>query len=214
MKLKLIVLMGLLTLNLCSCGQKDDGQGPVLLQGTNGITGAQGQVGIEGQSGSNGLNTLVLVSRFTSDNSICFSGEGVLVSTGLDVNQNLTLDPLEITATTVVCDGATGLTGANGQDGSNGLNGSNGNNGVDGTNGTNGTNGVNGTVVLPVQFCPGSSTVYPNTFPEIGFCINNNIYAVYSTNGGFLSLMTPGTYSSAGVGSACNFTIAANCVIQ
>lgn len=77
-----------------------------------------------------------------------------------------------------------------------------------------GSNGAPGTVVAPVQFCPGVQTTYPSTFAEIGFCIDNNLYAVYSINEGFLTLIPPGAYASNAVGSTCNFTVLPNCKIQ
>lgn len=64
-----------------------------------------------------------------------------------------------------------------------------------------------------VQFCPGTA-VYPSSFPEVGICLNNQIYAVYSVNSGFLTLIPPGNYSSNAVGSSCNFTVLPNCQIQ
>jgi hypothetical protein len=42
-------------------------------------------------------------------------------------------------------------------------------------------------------------------------CINNSIYAVFSVNGGYLAEIVPGIYSSNAVGSACDFTVVANC---
>lgn len=105
------------------------------------------------------------------------------------------------------------LNGAPGSNGTNGINGTNGTNGSNGTNGINGTNGTNGTVVAPIQFCPGTGS-YPSTFPEVGFCINNNIYAVYSANGGFLTEILPGTWSSNAIGSSCSFTVLPNCQVQ
>lgn len=76
----------------------------------------------------------------------------------------------------------------------------------------NGTNGTSGTLITPVQFCPGVS-VYPSTFVELGFCINNSIYAVYSQNGGFLTEILPGTWQSNAIGSSCTFTVSPNCII-
>lgn len=70
----------------------------------------------------------------------------------------------------------------------------------------------NGTLILPVQFCPGT-TIYPSTFVEQGFCINNELWAVYSLNGGFLTLIPPGNYSSNGINSSCNFQVLANCLV-
>lgn len=63
-----------------------------------------------------------------------------------------------------------------------------------------------------VQFCPGT-TVYPSIFNEVGICTNTNLYAVYSANNGFLTLIPPGTYQSNAIGSSCNFTVYPNCVV-
>lgn len=65
-----------------------------------------------------------------------------------------------------------------------------------------------------VQFCAGANTAYPGTFAEVGFCINNNLYAVYSANDGFLTLVPPGTYSSNGINASCTFTVLPNCVVS
>lgn len=83
-----------------------------------------------------------------------------------------------------------------------------------GPQGIPGQPGAPGTTIEPVQFCPGVTTAYPTTFPEVGFCIDGNLYAVYSTNDGFLTLVPPGLYQSNAVGSACTFTVLPNCVIQ
>jgi hypothetical protein len=90
--------------------------------------------------------------------------------------------------------------------------------GKDGTNGLDGKSvqgpaGSNGTVITTVQFCPGTSS-YPSTFPELGLCINNNLYAVYSANDGFLTLIPPGSYNSNAIGSSCTFTVLPNCSIS
>lgn len=79
--------------------------------------------------------------------------------------------------------------------------------------GPQGIPGAYGTTVTPVQFCPGTTT-YPTTFNEVGFCIGGSLYAVYSANDGFLTLIPPGTYSSNAIGSSCSFTVLPNCVIQ
>jgi hypothetical protein len=86
--------------------------------------------------------------------------------------------------------------------------------GVPGTNGSNGTDGTPGTAFTIVQFCPNVVPTYPTTFPEVGFCIQGSLYAVYSANDGFLTEIPPGTYTSNAVGSACNFTVAANCAVS
>lgn len=86
-------------------------------------------------------------------------------------------------------------------------------NGTNGTNGVTGPAGADGTVITPVQFCPNVTSSYPSTFPEVGLCVNGSIYAVYSANDGFLTLIPPGTYVSNAIGSACNFTVFPNCVV-
>jgi hypothetical protein len=84
---------------------------------------------------------------------------------------------------------------------------------LNGTPGQRGAEGSPGIVVTPIQFCGTSSNSYPDVFNEIGFCIDGNIYAVYSQNGGFLTEIGPGNYSSDGINSSCNFTVASNCVV-
>src|ERR1700677_3947355 len=66
---------------------------------------------------------------------------------------------------------------------------------------------INGTVIQPVQFCLHPVTTYPSTFAEVGFCINGEIYAVYSANDGFLSPIPSGNYTSDGINASCNFTV-------
>jgi hypothetical protein len=111
------------------------------------------------------------------------------------------------------CKGNQGSVGPQGPVGIPGETGPQGAIGPAGTNGINGANGSNGTVITVVQFCPGVDPSYPSTFPEVGLCINNNIYAVYSANDGFLTLITPGLYESNAVGSSCTFTVGDNCEI-
>lgn len=83
-----------------------------------------------------------------------------------------------------------------------------------GVQGAVGPAGANGTAITVVQFCPGNGSQYPRMFPEVGFCINNSIYAVYSANDGFLTLIPPGTYQSNAVGSTCDFTVLDNCEVK
>lgn len=93
----------------------------------------------------------------------------------------------------------------------------NGSNGVQGPSGSTGPQGPAGVDITPisfVQFCTGISPSYPGTFPEIGLCINHNLYGVYSQNGGFLVLLPPGAYISNGINASCNFTITADCGVQ
>jgi hypothetical protein len=117
----------------------------------------------------------------------------------------------------IVCPGGTSQFVSNGSDGVDGLNGQDGvdgQDGQDGEDGEDGEDGADGTVVTVHQFCPASHVPsYPSTFPEVGMCIGNKMYGVYSANGGFLVFMPPGTYSSNGINSSCTFTLQANCVI-
>lgn len=85
--------------------------------------------------------------------------------------------------------------------------------GVKGDQGDVGPTGVDISSIQVVKFCPGE-TVYPSKFVEIGFCINNKIYATYSANGGFSTEIVPGTYSSNAIGSSCSFRVLTNCGIE
>lgn len=85
--------------------------------------------------------------------------------------------------------------------------------GEQGPQGEAGQAGTDGTQINIVQFCLNSIPSYPAVFPEVGFCINNKIYAVYSANDGFLTLVPPGVYSSHAIGSSCTFTVLPNCQI-
>lgn len=85
--------------------------------------------------------------------------------------------------------------------------------GLNGSTGPVGPPGSPGTEIAIIKFCPGE-TVYPSTFVEVGYCIDNKIYAVYSANDGFLTEIPPGTYSSNAINSRCGFVVLPNCVIQ
>lgn len=86
--------------------------------------------------------------------------------------------------------------------------------GPQGNIGTEGPTGANGSTIMSVQLCGSCQAVYPSDFPETAFCIDGNLYGVYSTNGGFLALLPPGQYSSDGVGCSCVFSILENCQIS
>lgn len=119
----------------------------------------------------------------------------------------------------VVCpDGTTaridnGQVGSPGNDGSDGADGGKGDKGDQGDTGSPGAPGTPGTIVTVVQLCPGVTT-YPSAFVEVALCLNHNLYGVYSANGGFLTYFPPGNYSSNAIGSACNLTVQANCVVS
>lgn len=82
-----------------------------------------------------------------------------------------------------------------------------------GSQGPQGPAGTPGTQISVVQFCPGTPS-YPYVFPEVGFCVGNQVYAVYSANDGFMTLIPPGQYLSNAVGSTCDFTVLPNCQIS
>lgn len=87
-------------------------------------------------------------------------------------------------------------------------------NGAAGTPGTPGHDGVDLTPISFVQFCQGVQPSYPDSFAEIGICVNHNLYGVYSANGGFMVLLPPGAYSSNGINASCGFTVTADCGVQ
>lgn len=84
--------------------------------------------------------------------------------------------------------------------------------GIPGKDGQPGIAGLPGNAGLPgskvtfVEFCT-EVTNYPSTFPEYGLCIDGQVYAVYSANGGFGVLLPDGNYNSNAINSACNFTL-------
>lgn len=119
---------------------------------------------------------------------------------------------------TISCTDGTTATVSDGQvgaQGSAGLNGTSivGPQGPIGLTGAVGMPGNSGSIITSVQFCP-NPTVYPTTFSEVALCIDDNLYAVYSQNSGFLVYLPPGAYTSNGINSSCNFTVASHCVVQ
>ncbi len=103
--------------------------------------------------------------------------------------------------------------GPKGEQGAPGQNGQDGRDGIDGQDGAQGPSGADGQPATVVQLCPGT-TSYPGVFVEVALCINNELYGVYSANGGFLTKLPQGNYYSNGIGSACNFTVLSNCQIE
>lgn len=202
--------------NFTSPGVPSQGPaGPAGKDGVNGTNGVDGKDGVAGKDGTNGVDGADCEVTEVPANDAAPNG-GSLITCGhshsLVLNGSNGVDGANGKDGT---DGQDGIAGTDGLDGTNGINGSNGIDGLDGKDGrdgTNGTNGVNGTIVAPVQFCPGVNK-YPSTFPEVGFCINDQIYAVYSANGGFLTVVSPGNWSSNAIGSSCNFTVAAHCKV-
>jgi hypothetical protein len=80
-------------------------------------------------------------------------------------------------------------------------------NGSKGATGLQGNPGQDSDQVTIFKFCPNVTGNYPSIFPEYGIRLDSKVYAVYSSNGGFLTLLTPGTYKTTGIGSNCNFTV-------
>lgn len=109
------VLAFLFAFALTGCGKENDRT--VLLTGPS-IQGQSGERGDDGLSGSNGVDgysSLVDLLRSNSlDAAVCASQAGVIVSTGLDLNRDGVLQNSEVTAGSVVCDGAVGADGNNG----------------------------------------------------------------------------------------------------
>lgn len=105
-----------------------------------------------------------------------------------------------------VCSGASGASGLNGSDGMSIV-------GPIGPAGSPGANGIDATPITVVDLCPGV-TSYPGVFIEVGLCINRGLYGVYSANGGFMTYLPPGNYSSNAIGSACTLTIGSNCMVS
>lgn len=142
----------------------------------------------------------------------------------------------------IVCNGLTGVSGADGEDGAPGADGEDGNDGTNGLNGSscsvtqlitgalvtcsdgtsayiaNGAQGPAGADAPPtaavtiVPLCT-AITTYPTVFSEVGFCLNNKLYGVYSDHGGFMVEIVPGGYSSNGINSSCTLTVHANCLV-
>lgn len=65
--------------------------------------------------------------------------------------------------------------------------------------------GADGTEITLVKLCPESPSY--GTFVEYAECINGQLWGIYSQNGGFLTLLSDGNYTSNGIGSSCNLTV-------
>jgi len=89
-----------------------------------------------------GHNSLIKITdEPVGDN--CKNG-GKKIESGIDLNDNGTLEEIEVTSTEFVCNGTDGTDGVDGTDGTNGTDGADGNNGTNGTDGADGNNGTNG----------------------------------------------------------------------
>lgn len=120
---------------------------------------------------------------------------------------------LAITVALIASCGKTEYAGEQGERGIPGPKGDQGIPGDVGPVGPQGPSGSDGTEIVVVKLCPGN-TSYPGVFVEVGVCINNKLYGVYSANGGFMTELPPGNYQSNAIGSACNLKVKANCVVE
>lgn len=145
------------------------------------VSGNGATNGTNGLNGSNGHSAAF--SELAADSTVCPTG-GTVLSAGVDLNDNQVLEVSETKQVVITCNGQTGATGSQG---------------------SAGTNGVDATPVTLVQLCPGVSNY--GTFIELGVCLNNKLYGVYSLNNGFMTYFANGSYSSNAVGSACNLTV-------
>lgn len=82
--------------------------------GDTGATGATGDTGATGSSGTNGHNSLYSTAAAGTD--VCPFG-GLVLSFGLDLNDNGVLDAEEAGAPQAICNGAPGSNGTNGSNG-------------------------------------------------------------------------------------------------
>ncbi len=64
-----------------------------------------------------------------------------------------------------------------------------------------------------IRLCPDAPS-YPSVFVEYAICVQDQLYGVYSANGGFLSLLPPGAYYSNAIGSACDLTVGPHCAVS
>jgi hypothetical protein len=113
--------------------------------GNDGAAGATGNAGVAGVAGSNGATGAIglesLVTIVTELPGIpCLSG-GVVAKSGVDSNANNSLDALEVTSTTYICNGERGAIGATGATGATGGAGATGAQGEAGATGATGPAG-------------------------------------------------------------------------
>jgi len=157
----------------------------VLMSACTGYSGVNGVDGAKGDQGIPGKTPIITQSPATETQ--CPTGGTVITVDG---------------SQSIICNGAVGSPGVPGLSIV----------GPSGPQGPAGQPGAPGTQISIVQFCSGTTT-YPITFSEVGFCIDGNLYATYSANDGFSSLIPPGQYQSNGINSSCTFTVGASCQI-
>jgi len=82
----------------------------------HGKTGLSGPQGATGPNGDSGIASLVNTSVLNYGNETCFFG-GLLIESGLDLNNSGTLEESEVISQDFVCNGAIGSNGLNGNEG-------------------------------------------------------------------------------------------------
>jgi len=82
----------------------------------HGKTGLSGPQGATGPNGGHGIASLVNTSVLNYGNETCFFG-GLLIESGLDLNNSATLEDSEVISQDFVCNGAIGSEGINGDEG-------------------------------------------------------------------------------------------------
>ena len=87
-----------------------------LCHGDNGLPGASGNNGV---SGTSGINSMIATTVVENGHAFCLFG-GLLITTGLDTNDNGELDTAEVINSEYVCNGVIGADGINGINGNSG----------------------------------------------------------------------------------------------
>ncbi|MCH1481310.1 MAG: hypothetical protein L7T81_03625, partial [Candidatus Poseidoniaceae archaeon] len=82
----------------------------------HGKTGLSGPQGATGPNGGSGIASLVNTSVLNYGNDTCFFG-GLMIESGLDLNNSGTLEETEVISQDFVCNGAIGSNGINGNEG-------------------------------------------------------------------------------------------------
>lgn len=123
-----------------------------------------------------------------------------LILSGCGLHSDYTVTPTPVPTPIVVVgpQGPVGLQGLPGEQGS---------------KGDRGDQGIPGESLTHIQLCGSCVGAYPSVFPEYGTCQNGQLWGVYSANGGFDTLILPGTYSSNGINCSCSFIVSENCVV-
>jgi len=135
----------------------------------------------------------MIIRQTPIEDDFCKSGSGLLIESGIDLNNNGTLDSGEITDSNILCSGVNGSDGKDGQDGTDGED------GMDGEDGQDGEDGTDGIVELidPCGNGPG--------FDEVLFRLSSGALVAWYKNLG-LAVLTPGTYRTTDK-QRCTFTV-------